>query len=213
MKSCIYQKQEPVNIPQIETGVLTDVLALPWGVEIYGLLTRWNPLNVRRPYALPHNGKNVLIVGLGPAGYTLAHYLVNEGFGAVGIDGLKIEPLPAELTGANGAPPRPIREWSEIYQALDERVLEGFGGVSEYGITVRWDKNFLTLLHLTLARRRGLRMYGGVRFGGTVPLEDAWAYGFDHVAIAAGAGRPTIIDMKNNLIRGIRKASDFLMAR
>ena len=37
--------------------------------------------------------------------------------------------------------------------ALEERVLEGFGGVSEYGITVRWDKNFLTLLHLTLARR------------------------------------------------------------
>ncbi len=91
-------------------------------------------------------------------------------------------------------------------------MLEGFGGVSEYGITVRWDKNFLTLLHLTLARRRGLRMYGGVRFGGTLTIEDAWACGFDHVAIAAGAGRPTIIDMKNNLIRGIRKASDFLMA-
>ena len=66
MKSCIYQKQEPVNIPQIETGVLTDVLQMPWGVEIYGLLTRWNPLNVRRPYALPYNGKNVLVVGLGP---------------------------------------------------------------------------------------------------------------------------------------------------
>jgi hypothetical protein len=46
MKACIYQKQEPVNIPQIETGVLTDVLRMPWGVEIYGLLTRWNPLNV-----------------------------------------------------------------------------------------------------------------------------------------------------------------------
>src|SRR5919206_1481362 len=55
-------------------------------------------------------------------------------------------------------------------------------------------------------------MYGGVRFGGTLPIEDAWRYGFDHVAIAAGAGKPTIIDMKNNLIRGIRKASDFLMA-
>src|SRR6185295_1819818 len=135
--------------------------------------------------------------------YTLAHYLVNEGFGVVGIDGLKIEPLPD---------PGPIRDWSTIYNPLDERVLEGFGGVSEYGITVRWDKNFLTLLHLTLARRRGLRMYGGVRFGGTVPIEDAWRLGFDHVAIATGAGRPTIIDMKNNLIRGIRKASDFLMA-
>ncbi len=212
MKSCIYQKQEPVNIPQIETGVLTDVLRMPFGVEIYGLLTRWNPLNVRRPYALPYNGKNVLVVGLGPAGYTLAHYLVNEGFGVAGVDGLKIEPLAEDITGTDTSAPRPIRDWDEIYRPLDERVLEGFGGVSEYGITVRWDKNFLTLLHLTLARRRGIRMYGGVRFGGTMPIEDAWAYGFDHVAIAAGAGRPTIIDMKNNLIRGIRKASDFLMA-
>jgi NAD(P)H-flavin reductase/NADPH-dependent glutamate synthase beta subunit-like oxidoreductase len=211
MKACIYQKQEPVNIPQIETNVLTDVLSMPWGVEIYGLLTRFNPLNVRRPHALPYNGKNVLVVGLGPAGYTLSHYLVNEGFGVVGVDGLKIEPLPEPIVGTNAAWPQPIRDWNEIYGSLDERVLEGFGGVSEYGITVRWDKNFLTLLHLTLARRRGLRIYGGIRFGGTLPIEDAWQYGFDHVAIAAGAGRPTIIDMKNNLIRGIRKASDFLM--
>ncbi|HUK33106.1 MAG TPA: FAD-dependent oxidoreductase [Vicinamibacterales bacterium] len=212
MKSCIYQKQEPVNIPQIETGVLTDVLHLPWGVEIYGLLTRWNPLNVRRPYALAYNGKNVLVVGLGPAGYTLAHYLVSEGFGVVGVDGLKIEPLPTELVGTDDASPQPIRDWRAIYHQLDDRVLEGFGGVSEYGITVRWDKNFLTLLHLTLARRRGLRMYGGIRFGGTLTVDDAWAYGFDHVAMATGAGRPTVIDMKHNLIRGIRKASDFLMA-
>ena len=82
---------------------------MPWGVEIYGLLTRWNPLNVRRPYALPYNGKNVLVVGLGPAGYTLAHYLLNEGFGVVAIDGLKIEPLPARAGPATAArPPQPI---------------------------------------------------------------------------------------------------------
>jgi NAD(P)H-flavin reductase/NADPH-dependent glutamate synthase beta subunit-like oxidoreductase len=217
MKACIYQKQEPVNIPQIETGVLTDVLKMPYGVEIYGLLTRWNPLNVRRPYALPYNGRNILVVGLGPAGYTLAHYLLNEGFGVVAIDGLKIEPLPPALTGENGASsvraiPEPIERWDAIYSRLDERVLEGFGGVSEYGITVRWDKNFLTLLHLTLARRDKLRIYGGIRFGGTLPIEDAWAHGFDHIAIAAGAGKPTVIDMKHNLVRGVRKASDFLMA-
>jgi NADPH-dependent glutamate synthase beta subunit-like oxidoreductase/NAD(P)H-flavin reductase len=211
MKACIFQKQDPVNIPQIETGILTDVLRLPWGVEIYGLLTRWNPLNVRRPYALPYNGRKVLVVGMGPAGYTLAHYLVNEGFGVVGVDGLKIEPLPEAITGTDMAPPEPVRDWTAIYSPLDERPLEGFGGVSEYGITVRWDKNFLTLLHLTLARRSTLRMYGGIRFGGTLSLEDAWQYGFDHVAIAAGAGKPTIVDMKNNLLRGIRQASDFLM--
>jgi NADPH-dependent glutamate synthase beta subunit-like oxidoreductase/NAD(P)H-flavin reductase len=222
MKACIYQKQDPVNIPQIETGVLTDVLTMPWGVEIYGLLTRWNPLNIKRPYALEYNGKNVLVVGLGPAGYTLAHYLLNEGFGVIAIDGLKIEPLPQDITGSlsrrretktePSQAPRPIREWSEIYRPLDARVLEGFGGVSEYGITVRWDKNFLTLIHLTLARRDKLRIYGGVRFGGALPMHEAWEMGIDHIAIAAGAGRPTIIDIKNNLIRGIRKASDFLMA-
>ena len=212
MKSCIFQKQEPVNIPQIETSALTDVLDLPYGFEIFGLLTRWNPLNVRRPHRLPYRGKKVLVVGLGPAGYTLAHYLLSEGFGVVGIDGLKIECFPDELTGSNGHPMRPIRDFSSIASELDQRILAGFGGVSEYGITVRWDKNFLTLLHLTLARERNFRIYGGVRFGGTLTVDDAWALGFDHIAIAAGAGKPTVIGMKNNLLRGIRKASDFLMA-
>ena len=96
MKSCIYQKQEPVNIPQAETRTLKDVLELPWGFEIYRLLTRWNPLDLRRPYPREATGRKVLVVGLGPAGFTLAHHLMNDGHAVVGIDGLKIEPLPAE---------------------------------------------------------------------------------------------------------------------
>ncbi len=213
MKGCIFQKQEPVNIPLAETSVLTDVLDLPYGFEIYNLLTRWNPLNAKRPYPLPYNGKNVLVVGLGPAGYTLAHYLLNEGFGVIGFDGLKIEPLPSEWTGDFGKrTPKPIKNVEEIKDDLDERILSGFGGVSEYGITVRWDKNFLTMLQLILSRRKRFRAYGGIRFGGTLTIEDAWNFGFDHIAIATGAGRPTIVKMKNNLIRGIRQASDFLMA-
>lgn len=212
MKSCIFQKQDPVNIPQIETSILTDVLKMEYGFEIYSLLTRWNPLNVRRPVALPYNGKNVLVVGQGPAGYTLSHYLLNEGFGVVGIDGLKIEPLDDELVGGNGRLPKPIKHWKEIYSELDKRILLGFGGVSEYGITVRWDKNFLTVIYLTLLRRQHFKVFGGVRFGGTITIEDAWNYGFDHIAIAAGAGKPTIVPMKHNLLRGMRQASDFLMA-
>ena len=212
MKACIFQKQDPVNIPQIETRVLTEALALPWGLEIYGLLTRWNPLNIARPFAKPYSGRNVLVVGLGPAGYTLAHHLACEGFGVVAVDGLKLEPLPASLVGDHDHPPMPVHDFATLHRELDERILLGFGGVSEYGITVRWDKNFLTLLYVTLSRHRHLKMYGGVRFGGTLSLDDAWSLGFDHVAIAAGAGRPTIIEMKNNLARGIRKASDFLMA-
>lgn len=212
MKGCVYQKQEPVNIPQIETRMLTDCLDLPWGFEIFDLLTRWNPLNVKRPYPLPYHGKNVLVVGMGPAGFTLAQYLLNEGFGVIGIDGLKIEPLPKEWTGSDDQPPRPIERVSEIYESLDERIMAGFGGVAEYGITVRWDKNFLKLIHLSLVRRAQFRVYGGVRFGGTVTIEDAWRLGIDHIAVATGAGRPTVVEMKNNLIRGVRKASDFLMA-
>src|SRR5579883_2546934 len=211
LKACIFQKQEPVNIPQVETRVLSETLALPWGLEIYQLLTRWNPLNVARPFMRPYSGRNVLVVGLGPAGYTLAHHLACEGFGVVAVDGLKIEPLDAALVGSAEQAPAPVQWSSSLFGELDERKLLGFGGVSEYGITVRWDKNFLTVVYLTLARNRHVRMYGGVRFGGTLTLDDAWALGFDHVAISAGAGRPTIIDMKNNLARGIRKASDFLM--
>ncbi|MGZ8223659.1 MAG: pyridine nucleotide-disulfide oxidoreductase [Methylobacter sp.] len=212
MKGCIYQKTDPVNIPQIETNVLTDVLFMPYGFEIYSLLTRWNPLNVKRPTMLPYNGKNALVVGLGPAGYTMSHYLLNEGFGVAGIDALKLEPLPIALTGDSENVPTPIVDFNELYEQLDQRILAGFGGVAEYGITVRWDKNFLKVIYLTLLRRETFRAYGGVRFGGTITIEDAWKMGFDHICIASGAGKPTIIDLKNNLVRGIRKASDFLMA-
>ena len=52
MKACIFQKQDPVDIPQVETRTLKDVLELPWGFEIYSLLTRWNPLNFARPLPL-----------------------------------------------------------------------------------------------------------------------------------------------------------------
>jgi NADPH-dependent glutamate synthase beta subunit-like oxidoreductase/NAD(P)H-flavin reductase len=211
MKGCIYQKQMPVNIPQIETGILTDVLKLPYGFEIYALLSRWNPLNLRRPYPLPYNGKKVLVVGMGPAGYTLAHHLLNEGFGVVGIDGLKIEPLSSRMRGAKRRVPQPIKDIKEITGPLDQRTILGFGGVSEYGITVRWDKNFLDINYLVLMRRKKFGLYDGVRFGGTLTLDDAWELGFDHIAICAGAGRPTLVPMKNNLLRGVRLASDFLM--
>jgi NADPH-dependent glutamate synthase beta subunit-like oxidoreductase/NAD(P)H-flavin reductase len=130
----------------------------------------------------------------------------------VAVDGLKIEPLPADLIGADAWPPRPVERWSALATELDRRVLTGFGGVAEYGITVRWDKNFLTGLYAALTRRSTFRAYGGVRFGGTLDADQAFALGFHHIAIAAGAGKPTIIDLEHNLINGVRKASDFLMA-
>lgn len=211
MKACVYQVQEPVNIPAVETQALVDVLELPWGFEIYSLLTRWNPLNVTRPVPRAYHGHHVMVVGMGPAGYTLAHHLLNEGFGVVGVDGLKLEPLPGSLLADENGHVTPVYDFRQLQEPLESRTTLGFGGVSEYGITVRWDKTFLSVIYLMLLRQPHFRAHGGVRFGGTVTLEDAWAMGFDHVGIAAGAGKPTLIPMKGNLMRGIRKASDLLM--
>jgi len=36
--------------------------------------------------------------------------------------------------------------------------------------------------------------------------------GFDHIALCAGAGRPTVLEIPNGFARGVRAASDFLMA-
>jgi len=216
MKSCIYQKQDPVDIPQSETRILKDVLALPWGFEIYSLLTRWNPLNLRRPVPLPRTGKRVLVVGLGPAGFTLAHHLVNDGHTVAAVDGLKIEPLDPKLSGITIAgervPFEPIRDVATLIEPLGDRVMAGFGGVAEYGITVRWDKNFLKMIRLLLERRDRFALYGGVRFGGTLDEAGAFAMGFDHVALATGAGKPTVLELPNGLANGVRTASDFLMA-
>lgn len=216
MKSCIYQKQEPVDIPQVETRTLKDVLALPWGFEIYSLLTRWNPLNLARPVPQEDTGKKVLVVGLGPSGYTLSHHLLNDGHTVVAVDGLKIEPLPQDVSGVTQMGERveftPVRDIEQLREPLDSRVLAGFGGVAEYGITVRWDKNFLKIIRLLLERRAEFAMTGGVRFGGTLTIAQAWEQGFDHVALCMGAGKPTVLNMPNGVARGVRTASDFLMA-
>jgi NADPH-dependent glutamate synthase beta subunit-like oxidoreductase/NAD(P)H-flavin reductase len=206
MKACIYQKQEPVNIPQAETRILTDVLDLPWGVEIYDLLTRWNPLRQSQWIMKPYNGLKIMIAGMGPAGFTLAHHLLLEGFAVVGFDGLKIEPLDQEIVK------NPVYQFSDLYETLDERLMAGFGGVAEYGITVRWDKNFLKLIYLSLLRKPYFQIFGSTRFGGTITVDDAWRMGFDHFVIAVGAGLPKALPIRGSLAPGMRQANDFLMA-
>ncbi len=184
MKSCIYQKQDAVDIPQIETRTLKDVLELPYGFEIYSLLTRWNPLNIRRWMPRADTGRKVLVAGMGPAGFTLSHHLMNDGHTVVGIDGLKIEPL--------NLPFEPIKDVEELYESLDDRIMAGFGGVAEYGITVRWDKNFLKLIRILLERRDNFLLAGGTRLGSNITLDSAFEMGFDHVALCMGAGKPWV---------------------
>lgn len=216
MKSCIYQKQDSVDIPKAETGILRDILNLPYGFEIYRLLTQWNPLKQKDYIVKPSSGSKVLVAGLGPAGFTLAHYLLTEGHIVVAVDGLKIEPLDPKISGIDHKGHRvdfePIKDIKTIFEDLDDRVAHGFGGVAEYGITVRWDKNFLKVIRLILERNKNFRMYGGVRFGSNITYDSAFNLGFDHIALSIGAGRPNILQIPNSLALGARTASDFLMS-
>lgn len=216
MKACIYQKQNPVDIPLIESQTLLDVLELPWGFEIYSLLNKWNPLKFKEYLPAPNNYKKVLVVGQGPAGFTISHYLSQLGYTVVAIDGLKIEPLNPIYSGidlnGNRCEFKPVYSLDEIFEDLDHRYPYGFGGVAEYGITVRWNKNYLKILRLLLERRSNYRLYGGVRFGSQLDYNQTQDLGFDHIVLATGAGKPTIPQMKNSLATGVRTASDFLMS-
>ena len=206
MKSCIYQKQDPVNIPEVETSVLRQVLSLPWGVELYNWLLRWNPLRAHDYVLQEYDDRKVMVMGMGPAGFSAAYYLLMAGCAVVGLDGLKLEPLPKAWLD------NPIENYQTLVSSLSNRPVWGFGGVAEYGITVRWDKNFLTLIYLSLMRFAHFQAFGGIRFGGTVKIEDAWRLGFDHLALAVGAGLPRELRIPGSLAPGMRQANDFLMS-
>ncbi len=207
MKSCIFQKQTPVNTPGVETNILNAVLSLPYGFEIYSLLTRWNPLNFAQALPAIETGYQVLVVGLGPAGFSLAHYLERDGHKVIGIDGAKLEPLPKQLLEKNL-----IKDINTLYEKLDERILSGFGGVAEYGITVRWNKNYLKILRLLLERRSNIKFFGSTRYGGQINEGNYKTLGLDAVALCTGAGAPKLPNIPGALTPGVRLASDFLMA-
>jgi len=83
----------------------------------------------------------------------------------------------------------------------------------EYGITSRWNKNYLTIMQLMLERNDSFNYYDGVRFGSNYFLNDAFNLdGFDHVVIATGAGKQNVPkNIKNFMAKNIRFATDFLM--
>lgn len=212
-KACIYQKQDHVAIQSIETKILMDVLNLPYGFEIYSLLTRWNPLSSNRNPLHNHIPEinKILICGAGPAGIAMSYYMLQSGCEVYLVDGLKINP-DMHATYKNTL----IKDVSTILdRPLSERVPNGFGGVMEYGITVRWNKNFLDLAQILLSRYSTFHLMGGIRFGSTITVDDAfYKFGFNHIALCTGSGNPIIPKIKNieNLLgKTVYTASDFLM--
>jgi NADPH-dependent glutamate synthase beta subunit-like oxidoreductase len=99
------------------------------------------------------------------------------------FEGFKISPLPFDVQ-------KPIKYWNQYTEPLSKRRPLGFGGVSEYGITSRWDKNNLNIIRLILERRNSFSLYGGMRYGSNLTADQIFELGFDHLALCLGAGHP-----------------------
>jgi hypothetical protein len=114
-----------VNIPQIETGILSEVLRLPYGFEICHLLTRWNPINARRRTRCATTGRTCFVVGMGPAGYTLAQHLLTGLWG-----GGHQRPQLNLLRYSSAAPSAACRNHRDIDEIAGplSGVTLGFGG-------------------------------------------------------------------------------------
>ncbi len=205
--SCIYQTQDPVDVPFIETSILENILSLPYGAEIYFLLAKWNPLNFLLPLPLlkDDNAKNVLVVGMGPAGIGISHYLMNLGHNVFAIDAFTIKDLDSICY-------KPIKFWDQLLSHLPENGLHGFGGVADYGITHRWNKSNLYLARILLQRRKNnFKLLGNVRLGSSLSIRDAFHFGFNHIALCIGAGKPRVPHFFNYSSHNIYTSNEFLM--
>ena len=64
---------------------------------------------------------------MGPAGFNLAHHLLNDGHLVAGIDGLKIEPLPIEQSGVSADGARhafaAVQDVASLREDLGERAM------------------------------------------------------------------------------------------
>ncbi|USO01777.1 MAG: FAD-dependent oxidoreductase [Alphaproteobacteria bacterium] len=203
--SCILHAHTPIDVPSIETHILDTVLEQKYGVEIYALLTHWNPLSIRSPLPQALSGHTILVAGQGPAGFGLAHHLMHMGHTVIAIDALRIKPInSAYIT-------KPIAHIQDIWHDLDTRIPDGFGGVAEYGITARWDKNYLQLVRIILSRNPQYNLFDGLRLGSQVQLADLFDHGVSHVAVCVGTGRPKDLPAIRHVKYGVHVASDFLM--
>ncbi len=212
-ESCIFQKQEAVDIQSVETQILIDVLLMEFGIEIYNFLLQWNPLSTIVDENL--TGKTVMVAGLGPAGLFATHLFSKFGAKVLGIDALNIE-IPAKIQHISQ---NILQHSAEILnEPLEMRIPSNIGGVMEYGITVRWNKNFLDILIGLLLRRHNVKFQGSTRIGGLLNHEDIFhRFQFNHLALCIGSATPQVPKIKGifnkySLTKCVVMASDFLMS-
>lgn len=84
---CIFKNQTPVDVPGIESQIVRSVIE-SGREDIFTKLSFWNPLK-NDPFPSSFNGYQVLVVGSGPSGFTLALELLRRGYKVVMIEALQ----------------------------------------------------------------------------------------------------------------------------
>ena len=109
--------------------------------------------------AAVHRARTCSSSGSGRPGYTLAQHLLREGVRRRRHRRPQDRAAArATLVGRDGHGVRADPRLARLLRASSTSASGlGFGGVSEYGITIRWDKNFLTVIAATLMRWQTLK--------------------------------------------------------
>ena len=143
---------------------------------------------------------------------------MNDGHTVVGIDGLKIEPLPPQLSGVDAhgerVPFEPVRDIASLYEELDERAHGRASAASPNTASPCAGTRTSSSHPPAAGAARAVRAcIGGVRFGGTLDHRGRVGAGLrPHRALRRARAAHRDLDMPNGLARGVRTASDFLMA-
>ncbi len=172
---------EGLHLPEAGAGehpaggdrrVLTDVLELPCGVEIYGLLTRWNPLNVQAPVRPAVQRRRTCSSSASGRRATRSRTIWRTRVSASSAStASRSSRCPRSSSASDGRPSATaVREYSELETAARRthpRRLRRRVGVRHHRALGQELPRRCS--YLTLVRRENIcAVYGGMRFGGTL---------------------------------------------
>ena len=179
MKACIYQKQEPVDIPQIETRILEGRAGAALGLRDLRPADALEPAQPAPPAAAaPSAARRCWSSGLGPAGFTLAHHLMNDGHAVVGDRRAQDR---AAAAGHLRRRRRAARACRSARSATSSELLRAARRPRHGRLRRRRRVRHHRALGQEFPQARsaccssGARefaMYGGVRFGGTLTVDE-----------------------------------------
>lgn len=168
--ACIFEKSsiEGVDVSSIESRILFDIIyEMDFGIEIYFFFLLFNPIYLffeknkdffnafsiksLKYYEKKHKSR-AAVIGSGAAGISMAFYLfVREKISVSLFDSINIDFSHQDFTKYLK---RTIKNGKKLIDAKREKlgIKSGFGGVCSYGITNRWNKNYLDILLIFFKR-------------------------------------------------------------